>query len=350
MMSNNQIWLLLVSLYAAAATWALCRWGGPIARRYALMDIPDTRKLHAHATPLVGGLAILAVVIPIMPILMVVFDPAGIGNIGLTVLGVCTIVCALIGTFDDRHSIPASLRLIATLALFASAIAIDPRFLITEIRFTGAAVAYHLPMWAAWAFTLTILLGFLNAVNMADGKNGLMISICLFWCLFLSLVGPTGLAIIMLPIAAMLVVLLAFNLNGRVFLGDGGAYGLAAFFALTAIYSYNIAALALTADMLTLFFIIPGLDMMRMVASRLARGQSPMVGDREHFHHYLFNLAGWPGGLMIYLSLIIIPSAMAIWVPEQAFVILMVTMLAYVALLALAYRRAARQIGEVDPL
>lgn len=346
-MLNNPIWLILASAYAAAITWALCQWGRPIALRYALMDIPNERKLHSMSTPLIGGLAIVAVVIPIMPVLMLLYDPAGIGNIGLTVLGMATVGCALIGITDDRHSVSATLRLMGTVLLFASAIAIDNRFLITDVRFTGSLPPISLPFWLAWPFTLTVLIGFINAVNMADGKNGLVIGLALCWCTLLSVVGPQGLAVIMLPIAIMLGVLLVFNLQGRIFLGDGGSYGLAGFFGLTSIYCYNIVDPHLTADMLTLFFIVPGLDMIRLVATRIARGQSPMVGDRDHFHHHLLAQFGWPGGLAYYLGMIIVPAALAVRFPDQTFVILMVTMAVFAVTLFVA-RRVGRVLDDAQ--
>lgn len=339
-MQTNLIWLLLSGLYAACATWGLCRWGRPIALRYALMDIPDGRKRHRHSTPLIGGLAIIVSLTPIMPVLMMLFDPADIGNTGLTVLGGCTIVSAMIGITDDRHSVSARVRLLASILLFASAIAIDQRFLITEVRFTGIAHVLHLPLWLAWPFTLTVLIGFLNAVNMSDGKNGLVTGMSLGWCLLLTLVGPSGIAILVFPVAIMLTVILIFNINGRVFLGDGGAYGLAAIFGLTSVYSYNAMDPALTADLMTLFFIVPGIDMIRLFIERIRAGYSPAQGGRDHFHHHLLDAFGWQNGLLIYLSLTIIPALIATFLRDWAFALLGLTLLIYALLLRWTSRRA----------
>lgn len=344
-MHPNIIWLLLSGLYAACATWALCRWGRPIALRYALMDIPSGRKQHMESTPLIGGLAILIGLTPIMPVLMILFDPADIGNIGLSVLGGCTIVSAMIGITDDRHSVPARIRLVASVLLFASAIAIDNRFLISEVRFTGQDWAIHLPAWVAWPFTLTVLIGFLNAVNMSDGKNGLVVGMSLGWCLLLTLVGPSGIAILIFPVAVMLTVILSFNINGRVFLGDGGAYGLAAIFGLTAVYSYNAMDPALTADLITLLFIVPGMDMIRLFVQRIISGRSPTQGGRDHFHHHLLDRFGWHRGLTIYLALVIIPALAAIIYRDWAFVLLGLTLAIY----ALLLWRTSRRISVSEP-
>jgi UDP-GlcNAc:undecaprenyl-phosphate GlcNAc-1-phosphate transferase len=235
----------------------------------------------------------------------------------------------------------------ATVLLFASAIALDPRFLIGAFYFTGMTPII-LPFWVAWVFTLLVMIGFLNAVNMADGKNGLVISMSLYWAVALSLAGPQGLFIIMLPLSVMLLVLLGHNMFSRLFLGDGGAYGLAALFVMLSILSYNITPGAITADMLTLFFIIPGIDMIRLFVRRIVKGRSPTSADRDHLHHYLYTMVGWPLGLIIYLVLMAVPGLIAISRPALAPYALAASLVAYAAIVIAAgegrkrVRKAAR--------
>ncbi len=338
-MMENPVWLLVTSAYAVLATWMVCLLAEDLGRRWRLMDYPDARKAHAHPTPLMGGIALLAVIVPIMPVIGVLFDPVDIGNAALTILALVTAACAMIGIADDRHSLSALARLVVTLLLFAAAIGFDQRFMIDRVWFSWADEPVIMPPWLAWTFTLTVLVGFINAVNMADGKNGLVLSMCLMWAFLLTAVGPSGLVIVMLPLVLMLCVLFIYNLQGRLFLGDGGAYGFAACFGLVAIYSYNLGSGSVSADLLTLFFIVPGIDMIRLFAVRIARGQSPMSGDRDHFHHHLLNLAGWPVGLIIYAAMIMLPSVAGAIVPAIVPWLLAGTIGTYCLVLLLSYRK-----------
>lgn len=347
-MMENPVWLLVTSAYAVLSTWVACLLADDLGKRWRLMDYPDARKTHAKPTPLMGGIALLAVIFPIMPIIGVLFEPGDIGNMALTILALATAGCAAIGIADDRHSLSAVARLLITLLLFAAAIGIDERFLIDRMWFSWADQPVLLPPWLAWAFTLTVLVGFINAVNMADGKNGLVLSMCLIWSLLLTAVGPAGLVIVMLPIVLMLCVLFIYNLQGRLFLGDGGAYGLAACFGLVAIYSYNLGGGTVPADLLTLFFIVPGFDMIRLFTVRIARGRSPMAGDRDHFHHHLLKVAGWPVGLVIYILLLLVPSVVATMWPALSPVMLGLTIVLYVAVLLISRSTSSEATGHLN--
>lgn len=342
-MSENPVWLLATSVYAMLSTWAVCLLAPRIGVRFKLMDYPSTRKLHAQPTPLVGGVALLVVFAPIMPIIMIVFDPQGIGNLSLSVIALATGMCALVGISDDRHSLGATLRLGATILIFVAAAMLDPRFMISSVNFSWHPAAYILPQWSSWLLSLLVLAGFINAVNMADGKNGLVIGASICWTFLLTFIGPNGLVIIMLPLALMLCTLLTFNMRGLIFLGDGGSYGLAAFFGLTAVFSYNLAPVSVTADLMTLMFIVPGIDMLRLFFFRIARGQSPMAGDRDHLHHHLFRTYGWPRGLIVYLLMMTIPCLAAFAHRPITPYMLVATIIAYAVLIVVSTVRGASE-------
>jgi UDP-GlcNAc:undecaprenyl-phosphate GlcNAc-1-phosphate transferase len=147
---------------------------------------------------------------------------------------------------------------------------------------------------------------------MADGKNGLVLGLALGWLSFLGLRAPPELAALCSILFAACFVLLIFNLRGRLFLGDGGAYGLATAIGLIAIATYNVpgahAGRMISAEELMLLFAVPVLDSMRLTFARVRRGQSPMAADRDHLHHHLQSTFGWPGGLIVYLVLALLPA------------------------------------------
>lgn len=338
-MSENPVWLLATSLYAMLATWGICMWAPVIGKQLKLLDYPSGRKTHREPTPLVGGISLLIVFGPIMPIIMIVFDPQGIGNLALSVIAVATAACAFIGITDDRHSLNAILRIILVVIIFILCAVVDKRFLITSLHFSWQDAPLVLPIWAEWLLTPLILVGFVNAVNMADGKNGILIGSSICWAFALTLFGPNGLVIIMLPLVLMLGTLFTFNMRSAVFLGDGGSYGLSCFFGLTSIYVYNLSQGYVDADWLALLFFVPGADMLRLFFVRILAGRSPMVGDRDHLHHHIYNLVGWPKGLAIYMGLIILPALAAVLDRRLSVVFAGIALAVYATIIVLALRK-----------
>lgn len=313
-----------------------------IAAAFLLFDRPGGRKLHARPTPLMGGVAILGALVPIIVAYMISYEPEGIGHWALTGFAVTMVGCALIGIFDDRKPFSARVRFTITLALFAALLMAEPRFGLQSLHFTPQSTEVVLGPIVGSIFTLFVLLGFLNAVNMADGKNGLVIGLSIIWSGLLAFTGPGGLIPVLLPLIAVLVVLLLYNITGRLFLGDGGTYGLAALISLAATYSYNFQAGALKADTLILFFLIPVADMMRLIVARLVAGRSPMDGDRDHFHHHLLHSLGWPGGLVVYWLLVLAPGLWALAEPQRVPWLLLGTLIVYFIVVLFVHASARR--------
>ena len=326
-------YLAAASLFAAIASFLLASNARRIATWLDLFDRPGGRKHHAEPTPLMGGVTLIAVLTPILVGFMLRYEPDGMGHWALATFALAMLGCAVVGTIDDHRTIAAGPRFLITFALFAGLIVVEPRFRIGALSFTGIEgnVAGGVPI--SVGFTLFVLIGFMNAVNMADGKNGLVIGLSVIWSAFLAVTGPPGLLSVLIPLSVLLIVLMAFNLRGKLFLGDGGTYGLAALIGLAATYSYSFNLGALKADALILLFLIPVADMMRLIALRVAERRSPMSSDREHLHHYLLSVAGWPGGLLIYLALVFVPNALALWRPELTPGLLLLSLVAYFAII-----------------
>jgi UDP-GlcNAc:undecaprenyl-phosphate/decaprenyl-phosphate GlcNAc-1-phosphate transferase len=227
---------------------------------------------------------------------------------------ISSMAMVLMGMEDDRRTLTARNRLILSLVIFASVAMFDPLFNIRVLRFENPAFEIGMGTKAlSIIFTTVCCVGLVNAVNMADGKNGLVIGLCLGWLTMLAARAPLGLLPFIIILMACLVVLLLFNLRGTIFLGDGGVYGLACSIGLLSIAIYNspnpAGGYALAAEELMLLFGIPVLDSFRLTYARVRRGQSPMAPDRDHFHHHLQSKFGWPLGLIVYLSIALIPAA-----------------------------------------
>ena len=151
---------------------------------------------------------------------------------------------------------------------------------------------------------------------MADGQDGVVGSMFAVWstCLMLVSSGPSQhLASLMLGAS---LVFLAFNLAGRLFLGDCGTYGVTFVFALMAITAHAEAQVKI--ETVVVWFFVPVMDCLRLIISRPLRGRSPLSGDRDHFHHRLEDKVGKKLGLAAYAGAVASSSLIATLEPRFA--------------------------------
>ncbi len=307
-----QLPLLLACALVWILTVLLCSRSMVIGTRLRLLDIPLGRKRHAKPTPLMGGVVLVVVVLPIAALWTMFYAPAPWRSTMYLWLGASGLM-ALLGLADDRHTLSATLRLVLSFTLLAtlaySDLAYNVRFLVFETPNFTIGFGALIP---AVLFTAFCCVGLANAINMADGKNGLVLGLSLAWVVLLGLRAPSPLWPICALLISALVVLLAFNLSGRIFLGDGGSYGFATCISLFAILIYNRpgthAGRLVSAEELMLLFFVPVADSIRLAISRAASGRSPMAAGRDHLHHYLQDRFGWPGGLLIYYMAALLPA------------------------------------------
>jgi UDP-GlcNAc:undecaprenyl-phosphate GlcNAc-1-phosphate transferase len=308
---------------------------GRIGRLLGLLDFPDPaggRKLHARVTPLVGGLAIL-----LATLAGLLFPETRIGLNGMWLAIVATGMF-LTGAADDRFGLSAPFRLVFAAALLLLAIAEVPDFRLSFLLFSGGTELLLLDGLIGVGFTLLCLIGFLNAVNMADGKNGLVIGQALIWTLVLMIRLPPEQLPLLAAIAGCLLLLFAFNMRGALFLGDSGSYAVSAIYGLLAIYAWNMGFADFRADDIALIFALPVYDTIRLILHRVASGKTPFTPGRDHLHHYLHDRWGWPAPLWGVLLLVAIPNVASVLLPGTAWIWLVVTLLLYFGLLVVARR------------
>lgn len=276
-----------------------------------LLDHPDgARKIHARVTPLVGGFAVAGAAV-LAAILVALLT----GDVRLIGLGVAVAMMFVIGAIDDRKHLPPLLRLGTAIAILAVLLFLVPVFAIGELRFGGVSTIWVLPGLAGIGFTLLCLVGLLNAINMADGKNGIVIGFGMVWTVVLAFHAPLLLLPVLAGAGGALAVTWGFNLRGKLFLGDGGSYSLSALYGLAAIFAYNAPGATMNAGDAAVLFAIPVFDTVRLMAVRALNGRSPLEGDRDHLHHHLYARIGWPLGLWVYLAIIAVPNFGALIFP-----------------------------------
>ncbi len=312
-----------------------------IGHALGVIDHPDDeRKTHARATPLVGGIA--------MMVPMILWSLAGFAVPAVTQNGyvplsgvICGSAAALLGFLDDRHPLSPLLRLFTLLALTVLALRIDPRLLPSAFHW-NATVSTPVAPWLSYALVAIGMAGFVNAVNMADGQDGCVAGMFAIWsgCMILASGGVTaGLAGMLL---ATSIVVLAFNLRGKVFLGGTGAYGVTFVLGLLILRLHN--HWGVLAETIIIWLFIPIVDCLRLMITRPLQGRSPFHGDRNHFHHRLQRRFGENAGLALYLGTVAATSFTATLAPKSAAAILLLLAGLYICLMLLTGEPATRPL------
>ena len=116
---------------------------------------------------------------------------------------------------------------------------LEPSLALTELDLGGPLV---IPLGIlAFPFTILCLVGLQNAINMADGMNGLLIGLSMFWAACLLKHAPDQLTPYLVLMLLGLAILLLYNLAGALFLGDAGSYAIGGTIGILMIYVYQSA-------------------------------------------------------------------------------------------------------------
>ena len=328
---------MLTGVVALAIALAVGFGAGPLGRTLGLLDFPDTdggRKRHARVTPLVGGVAVMLGVTTACALTLWLLPIGPWTQQHLSWLGGVLVAVYLIGFADDRFALGPVVRLVLAIGVLWLAIEFAPDFSLGFLRFSGQTTVWPLGGWGG-AFALLCLVGLLNAVNMADGKNGVVLSLGLIWTAVLATRLPPAFLPVLAATGAVLTVLLYFNMRSHLFLGDGGSYTLSTLFGLLAIFAYNNDFAQMRADDVAVMFAIPVFDTIRLMATRRLAGRSPFDGDRDHLHHHLHLRCGWPLGLIVYVALVAVPNFAAVVLPGTGLLWLAVSAACYIITLTL---------------
>jgi UDP-GlcNAc:undecaprenyl-phosphate GlcNAc-1-phosphate transferase len=301
---------------ATAATLGLCLYAPRIADRLKVFDYPrGGRKGHSKPTPQMGGLAIL---VPLAFCLMVlwVLDPHQPFYLARLLSGAGV---GLVGIMDDQSHLSANGRLLVLCVFTLIVFAVDPQLAPKAIPWASFGnTAISTPLFILGAIVATA--GFVSSVNMADGIDGLVPSALLIWCLGFDIYADAPVRMVTLALTGPVAVVLFFNLRGRVFLGDCGTFGLGFVTAVLALASLSSGRLK--AETLLVWFAMPVLDCLRVIAARLLRRRSPFRGGKDHFHHILADVFGRKRALYVYVATISSTSVIATLMPETSFYLL----------------------------
>jgi UDP-GlcNAc:undecaprenyl-phosphate GlcNAc-1-phosphate transferase len=343
--------MMLSAVWFGLSVFACCSLAGTMGRALGVIDYPDGgRKSHARPTPMVGGIALM------VPLLLVALVEASRSSGGSAIFTLLLLIGAgflLLGLHDDRQHIKPWLRLLVSAALFGAAVLLEPGLVLTHLDLGGPVL---IPLGVlAFPFTILCLVGLQNAINMADGMNGLLIGLSMFWAASLLNYAPDSLSLFLMLMLLGLMILLLYNLAGALFLGDAGSYAIGGTVGILMVYVYQSAGGALPMLTVVLWLLIPVIDCLRVMVMRLLQRRSPFEPDKNHLHHRLARHWRWPVCLVIYLALVAIPGTIGTLAPGLSLAMIVVSLSCYGGLLLITRNRRSdapgprRRAAELRP-
>lgn len=342
-----------------------------IAPRFGLIDRPAARKVHVTPTPLGGGVAIwLSVMTAMLGALAIAWGvqqnlvptellPSSLaihvdGMLGkavqlLAVLGAGSLL-AVVGLADDFRPLPwhprMALQFVAAGIVVASGIRVT---LFVEHPWFGAIVT------VIWIVLLV------NSFNFLDNMNGLSSGIAMIAAAILAVIMLTAfseprwfIAGTMLTLVGALGGFLVHNWRGRIFMGDAGSYFVGLLMAsLTAAATFYETELGSRHVLLAPLCVlaVPLYDIVSVLVIRFSQGRSPFQPDKSHFSHRLVELGLKPNRAVLTIYLATLTTGLAgltlyevpDWKGAVIVVLIVACVLAIIAILETAGRRAARR-------
>jgi len=260
------------------------------AQKLKLVDIPNARKVHQTAIPLIGGLAIGIVVI----LLTAVSGGSNLKEI-LPII-ITSYIMLLVGALDDKTDIKAIYKL--GIQLGVSMIIAIYGVRITSLY--GLFGIYGINVYMQYFLTVLIITTAVNAFNLIDGIDGLAGSVSGigFALLFIitTIQGNFDLARISILFIGSITAFLRYNFSqkSKIFLGNSGALFLGYLLICLGIYitKFDNSNTSFPYGIFFILFVftIPVIDSVRVYADRILRGKSAFKADKTHIHHYLLEL------------------------------------------------------------
>lgn len=280
---------VVAGVVAAIATYFLTPFAIQLAGRLSFFDLPAGYKGHREPTPYLGGTAIVSGLL------------AGIAAGGLhqhyTLVVVCVLAVWLMGTVDDKVSLPILFRVAVEVCV-------------------GLTLALNGLGWQVFhvgalndALTVLWVLGVMNAFNLMDNMDGAAATTAAASAVGAAVIAllsnQRGPATLCLATAGACIGFLPRNLANpaRIFMGDGGSLPLGllvAAMAMTSVTQKYLGPRGVVVGALLVGLVI--FDTTLVTISRTRAGRSVLSGGRDHTTHRLRQWLGTPRNVALTLA------------------------------------------------
>ncbi|NOY70504.1 MAG: undecaprenyl/decaprenyl-phosphate alpha-N-acetylglucosaminyl 1-phosphate transferase [Deltaproteobacteria bacterium] len=286
-------WLFML-VFSFSVAFCLTPVFAAIARKFNIMDMPDARKAHSEATPLLGGGAVFLALIGAVAL-------NGIWAPGISRILAGSAILFIVGAADDIREVRVRYKMAA-------------QFLAAVFVMSGGIVLRVLPdcygifsIMGNWVLTMTWIIGITNAMNFFDGMDGLAAGLGAMIAFFLGVIAlqtdQPFLGWISVAVMGSCLGFLPHNLKARgrasIFLGDGGSTVIGFVLACIAVYgkwAEHNAVVALVSPLLIFWVLV--FDMVYITVDRIYAGKVATVREwleyvgRDHLHHRLADVIG----------------------------------------------------------
>ena len=274
-----------------------------IVKKLGLVDIPDKKlKNHKKNTPIIGG--ILFAIIAFLVLGFYIYTK----NILFIKILLISLTCSIVGIIDDIYKVKANTKFFFTTLILLIFLTLFPELRIKYIIFSDNFLIKNLnfenKLIISIAVTILCYQLLIHAFNMADGHDGIASLMASTWFVYIYFT-KTNFQFLVLIITALLL-FMYFNLKSKIFLGDSGNYFLSTLLSSLIILNNNTHKNFL-AEEIFILLMLPGIDMLRLFLTRIKNNRNPLVGDRKHLHHLLFNKLNKRQTILVYFLLFITP-------------------------------------------
>jgi len=284
----------------AVSAFAIALVATPLARWLALdrgwVDRPAARKGHKRPTPLLGGVALVAALLPGVP--------WGRSEPGGWALAAAFAVLFAAGLWDDRRGLGMVAKLLLQGGVAVMLVA------------AGYRLALPLAPELTAVASLAWIVGVTNALNLLDNMDGLAASIAGVAALgFLLLLPPSS------PASLLAAAVLGGSLGflpynappARIFMGDAGSQPLGLALAVLGLeLTHSQAPRGWLLALLVLA--VPLADTTTVCVSRLRRGYNPLTTPgTDHLSHCLRARGAGDAGAVLLLVLAAVAGSVLAW-------------------------------------
>ncbi|MDB4184112.1 hypothetical protein N9751_01060 [Alphaproteobacteria bacterium] len=191
-------------------------------------------------------------------------------------------LCFFISLVDDKTNISPYKRFFLFSLIFSLNIFFDNSLHITNLQLMNLIINFN-NSFIMFLFMIFCFLSLSNALNFFDGIN---LQLALYTIVvFMTLYFFGVLNILAVIIIINLLFFIYYNYKSKIFLGDSGVILIS--YLMTIIFFKLHEQNDLDVSLILIILLVPGLDFIRVITSRILNKANPFTGDSTHLHHLI---------------------------------------------------------------
>jgi UDP-GlcNAc:undecaprenyl-phosphate GlcNAc-1-phosphate transferase len=305
--------LFLIFLFSILVYFFIFIKRKKISLMFGTMDIPKhTRQIHKIPTPLTGSYSVMIVFILILSTNL----SFNFFHTDYNLVIIASICAFFIGLLDDMLDLNPLIKTFCISLIYT----IISKFSDQLILFKFYSITYDIFFYLnnfSFIFSLLCILLLINALNLADGINGLAVGLIFFWLFYITQIYKSEFNIYVFLIMTNLTLIFTHNYTNKHFLGNSGSLMLSTFVGLLLIKLINKnlhdPSSINSAEQFFLIFFLPGIDMLRIFFERIINKKNPFIADSKHFHHLLIKKYSLKISLILYFSIFNFPILLSLY-------------------------------------